>query len=148
MLKFKLLNFNFKLLNFTFKLFKFKLKLLNFCKMSFKLLNFNLVIEQILVLILRPSGCHSVFLWRILYLHIDLLSSVILVYLFLFAWWCLTPLSRIFQMYIVFTTTYMHSVPITTNGVSSNLDQGEVIKFVRDLWQVVGFLRVLWFLSQ
>ena len=39
------------------------------------------------------------------------------------------------------------SVPITTNIVSSNLDQGEVysiqhyvIKFVSDLWQVGGFL--------
>jgi hypothetical protein len=38
-------------------------------------------------------------------------------------------------------------VPITTNIVSSNLDQGEVysiqhyvIKFVSDLWQVGGFL--------
>ena len=38
-------------------------------------------------------------------------------------------------------------MPITTNIVSSNLDQGEVysiqhyvIKFVSDLWQVGGFL--------
>ena len=51
------------------------------------------------------------------------------------------------RMVVGFTTTYMHSVPITTNGVSSNLDQGEVIKFVSDLRQVVGFLRVLWFPS-
>jgi hypothetical protein len=43
----------------------------------------------------------------------------------------------------------MHSMPITTNVVSS--DHGEVysiqhyvIKFVSDLWQVSGFLRVLW----
>ena len=49
------------------------------------------------------------------------------------------------RMLVGFTTTYMHSVPITTNGVSSNLDQGEVIKFVSDLRQVVGFFRVLWF---
>ena len=40
-------------------------------------------------------------------------------------------------------------MPITTDVVSSNLDQGEVcvqhyvIKFVRDLRQVGGFLRVL-----
>ena len=38
----------------------------------------------------------------------------------------------------------MQSVPITTD-VSSNLDQGEVIKFVSDLRQVDGFLQVLWF---
>ena len=41
----------------------------------------------------------------------------------------------------------MQSVPITTDVVSSNLDQGEVqhyvIKFVSDLRQVGGFLRVL-----
>ena len=48
-------------------------------------------------------------------------------------------------MVVGFTTTYMHSVPITTDGVSSNLDQGEVIKFVSDLRQVGGFLRVFWF---
>ena len=37
------------------------------------------------------------------------------------------------------------TVPITTDVVSSNLDQGEmynVIKFVSDLRQVGGFLRV------
>ena len=33
----------------------------------------------------------------------------------------------------------MQSVPITTNVVSSNLDQGEGIKFVSDLRQVGGF---------
>jgi hypothetical protein len=37
----------------------------------------------------------------------------------------------------------MQSVPITTHVVSSNLDQGEVYKFVSDLRQVGGFLRVL-----
>jgi hypothetical protein len=44
----------------------------------------------------------------------------------------------------------MQSVPITTDVVSSSLDQGEVyklqhyvIKFVSDLRQVGGFLRVL-----
>ena len=38
-------------------------------------------------------------------------------------------------------------VPITTDVVSSNLDQGEVynIMFVSDLWQVGGFVRVLRF---
>jgi hypothetical protein len=42
-------------------------------------------------------------------------------------------------------------VPITTKVVSSNQVHGKVyliplyeIKFVNDLWQVVGFLRVLW----
>ena len=39
----------------------------------------------------------------------------------------------------------MQSVPITTNVVSSNLDQGEVIKFVSDLRQVGGCLWVLRF---
>ena len=46
----------------------------------------------------------------------------------------------------------MQSVPITTKVVSSNPSQGEVyliqhyvIKFVSDLRQVGGFLRVLWF---
>jgi len=43
----------------------------------------------------------------------------------------------------------MQSVPITTDVVSSNLDQGEVynivIKFVCDLRQVGGFLWILWF---
>jgi hypothetical protein len=43
----------------------------------------------------------------------------------------------------------MQSVSITTDVVSSNLDQGEVqhyvIKFVSDLRQVGGFLRVLRF---
>jgi hypothetical protein len=45
----------------------------------------------------------------------------------------------------------MQSVPITTDVVSSNLDQGEVynkyyvIKFVSDLQQVGGFLWVLRF---
>ena len=46
----------------------------------------------------------------------------------------------------------MQSVPITTKVVSSNPVRGEVyliqhyvIKFVPDLRQVSGFLRVLWF---
>jgi len=46
----------------------------------------------------------------------------------------------------------MQSVPITTKVVSSNTIHGEmysiqhyVIKFVSDLWQVGGFLRVLRF---
>jgi hypothetical protein len=43
----------------------------------------------------------------------------------------------------------MQSVPITTDVVSSNLDQGEVYnlcdKFVSDFRQVDGFLRVLRF---
>jgi hypothetical protein len=43
----------------------------------------------------------------------------------------------------------MQSVPITTDVVSSILDQGEVynivINFVSDLWQVGGFLQVLRF---
>ena len=47
---------------------------------------------------------------------------------------------------------HMQSVPITTNVVSSNSVHGEVysiqhyvMKFVSDLRQVDGFLRVLWF---
>jgi len=54
-------------------------------------------------------------------------------------------------MVIGFTTT-VQSVPITTTIVSSNHAHGEmysiqhyVIKFVRDLRQVGGFLRVLRF---
>jgi hypothetical protein len=46
----------------------------------------------------------------------------------------------------------VQSVPITTKGVSSNSVHGEVysiqyyvIKFVSDLRQVGGFLRVLWY---
>ena len=44
----------------------------------------------------------------------------------------------------------MQSGPITTDVVSSNLDQGEVfniyvIKFASDLYQDCGFLRVLRF---
>ena len=41
----------------------------------------------------------------------------------------------------------MQSVPITTDVVSSNLDQGEVynIKFINDLQEIGGFLRVLRF---
>jgi hypothetical protein len=46
----------------------------------------------------------------------------------------------------------VQSMPITTNVVSLNLVHGEVysiqhyvIKFVSDLWQVSGFLRVLVF---
>ena len=37
------------------------------------------------------------------------------------------------------------SVPIPADVESSNLDQHYVIKFVRDLRQVGGLLRVLWF---
>jgi hypothetical protein len=43
---------------------------------------------------------------------------------------------------------FMQSVPIITNVVSSNPTQEiqhYVIKFVSDLQQVGGFLRVLWF---
>ena len=46
----------------------------------------------------------------------------------------------------------MQSVPITTKVVSSNPAHGEVysiqfyvIKFVRDLWRISGFLRILCF---
>ena len=46
----------------------------------------------------------------------------------------------------------MQSVTITTNVVSSNSSHGEVYsiqlyvtKFVSDLWQVCGFLRLVWF---
>jgi hypothetical protein len=46
----------------------------------------------------------------------------------------------------------VQSVPITTNVVSSNPDDGEVysiqryvIKFFNDLWQIVGFLQILLF---
>ena len=39
----------------------------------------------------------------------------------------------------------MQSMPITTDVVSSNLDQANVIKFVSDLQQVGSFLRVLQF---
>ena len=48
----------------------------------------------------------------------------------------------------------MQSVPITTDVVSSNLDQGEVYNIlwssllVINLRQVCGFLRVLWFPPQ
>ena len=49
----------------------------------------------------------------------------------------------------------MQSVPITTTVVSSNPAHGKVysiqfyvIKFVRDLWQISGFLRVLHFPHQ
>jgi hypothetical protein len=56
------------------------------------------------------------------------------------------------RMVVGFTTTYMQSVPITTKVVSSNpvhvevyLIQHYVIKFVSDLRQVNGFLRVLQF---
>ena len=47
---------------------------------------------------------------------------------------------------------HMQSVPITTNSVNSNLTHGEVysiqhnvIKFLTDMRQVSGFLRVLRF---
>ena len=48
----------------------------------------------------------------------------------------------------------LQSVPITTKVVSLNPTHGDrevcsiqhyVIKFVRDFWQVGGFLQVLWF---
>ena len=52
------------------------------------------------------------------------------------------------RMVVGFTTTFMQSVPITTEVVSSNPFHGEmysiqhyVIKLISDLWQVVGFLR-------
>jgi hypothetical protein len=46
---------------------------------------------------------------------------------------------------------HVQSVPITTNFVSLNPVHGEVylihyvLKFVSDLWQVGGFLHVLWY---
>jgi hypothetical protein len=58
------------------------------------------------------------------------------------------------RIVVGFTTTYalMQSVPITTNVASSNPAHGEVyliqhyvIRFVSDLRQVGGLLRVLWF---
>jgi len=56
------------------------------------------------------------------------------------------------QMVVGFTTLSVQSVPITTYVVSSNTVHGKVysiqhymIKFVSDLRQVGGFLRVLWF---
>jgi hypothetical protein len=46
-------------------------------------------------------------------------------------------------MVVWFTTTYMQSVPITTNIVISNPGQERyMIKFVIDLRQVSGFPRV------
>ena len=55
-------------------------------------------------------------------------------------------------MVVVFITTYMQSVPITTKVVSLNPTRGEVysiqhyvIKFVSDLRQVGGFPLLLWF---
>jgi hypothetical protein len=55
-------------------------------------------------------------------------------------------------MVVGYVTTFIQSVPITTNVVSSNPAHGEVysiqqnvIKFVCDLWQVGGFLWVLRF---
>ena len=58
-------------------------------------------------------------------------------------------------MVVGFTTTVhvpMQSVPITTYVVGSNLTHGKVyliqhyvIKFVSDIWQVIGFLWVLGF---
>jgi hypothetical protein len=60
--------------------------------------------------------------------------------------------SRGRDRFVVGFTTYMQSVPITTNAVSSNTAHVEVysihhyvIKFVSELRQVDGFLRVLWF---
>jgi hypothetical protein len=53
------------------------------------------------------------------------------------------------RMVVGFTTTLpMQSVPITTNVVSSNPSraiQHYVMKFVNNLRQVSGFIRVLWF---
>ena len=58
------------------------------------------------------------------------------------------------RMVVGFTTT-VQSVPITTKILSSNHTHGEVysiqhyvIKFVRDLRQVGGFLRILRFPHQ
>jgi hypothetical protein len=58
------------------------------------------------------------------------------------------------RMVVGFTTT-VQSVPITSKILSSNHAHGEVysiqhyvIKFVSDLWQVGGFLRVLRFPHQ
>jgi hypothetical protein len=58
------------------------------------------------------------------------------------------------RMVVGFTTT-VQSVPITNKILSSNHAHGEVysiqhyvIKFVSDLWQVGGFLRVLRFPHQ
>ena len=55
-------------------------------------------------------------------------------------------------MVVGFTTTWAQSVSITAKVVSLNPVDGEeysiqhyVIKFFSDLWQVEGFLRVLWF---
>jgi len=55
-------------------------------------------------------------------------------------------------MVVGYVTTFIQSVPITTNVVSSNPAHGEVysiqqnvIKFVCDLWQAGGFLWVLRF---
>ena len=57
-------------------------------------------------------------------------------------------------MVVGFTTTYAISAYVTTNVMNLNPIHGKVymiqhyvIKFVIDLWQVVGFLRVLWFPS-
>jgi len=49
----------------------------------------------------------------------------------------------------LYKINYHTPVPLTSDVVSSNLDQGEVYnimwKFVSDLRQVGGFLRFLWF---
>ena len=58
---------------------------------------------------------------------------------------------NIFGVVVVMIVRYMSlQLPVTTKVVSSNLVHGEVysiqhcvIKFVSDLWQVGGFLRVL-----
>ena len=79
----------------------------------------------------------------------------------------ITTKKRYVYLVIIFSTMHIHvvvivwlldlqlpvqSVPITTSVVSLNPVHGEVysiqhyvIKFVRDLQQVGGFLRVLWF---
>ena len=79
----------------------------------------------------------------------------------------ITTNKRYVYLVIIFSTMHIHvvvivwlldlqlpvqSVPITTSVVSLNPVHGEVysiqhyvIKFVRDLQQVGGFLRVLWF---
>ena len=64
----------------------------------------------------------------------------------------ITLLGDILYLQLHLYSTYMQSVPITTNVVSSNNTHGEeysiqyyVIKFVSDVQQVSGFLQVLWF---
>ena len=63
--------------------------------------------------------------------------------------------SRGRDRFVVGFTTYMQSVPITTNAVSSNPAHGKVysiqhyvIKVVSDLRQVCAFLRIIRFRPQ